>query len=87
VNLKDVNIYFCIDKYLFVFNGMGRRNIFGFVLVWVSLLVLCARRVWRCCVCVLVTSFVEGRPILLGTAFLKRRFKSDAPLHGFFLSG
>ena len=36
MNLRDVNIYFCIDKYLFVFNGMGRRNIFGIGLIWVS---------------------------------------------------
>ena len=27
VNLNDINIYLCINKYLFVFEGMGRRNI------------------------------------------------------------
>ena len=27
VNLKNINIYLCIDKYLFAFEGMGRRNI------------------------------------------------------------
>jgi hypothetical protein len=62
------------------FNGMDRRNIFGFVLVWVSFLVLCARRGWRCCVCVLVTSFVEGRPILLEDGFMiKDAFRGTHP--------
>ena len=65
VNLNDINIYFCINKYLFVLWGNGSAKHFGCVLVWVALLVLCARRVCRCCVCVLVTSFVEGRLILL----------------------
>ena len=69
-NLKGVNIYLCIENIFLSFSGIGRRNIFGFVLVWVSLLVLCAWRVWRCCVCVLVTSFVAGRPKYLGTVFI-----------------
>ena len=65
VNLRDINIYFCINKYPLVLKVDGSAKNFGCVLVWVALLVLCARRVCRCCVCVLVTSFVEGRLILL----------------------